>query len=62
MKIRDIKFQKHIKNKKKIMKVILMMMEEKKIENMDGILLENKLIKQIIDNDSIWIKYLLKYN
>ena len=38
------------------------MMEEKKIENMGGILLENKLIKQIIDNDSIWIKYLLKYN
>ena len=44
------------------MKVILMMMEENKIENMDGILLENKLIKQIIDNDSIWIKYLVKYN
>ena len=38
------------------------MMEEKKIENMDGILLENKLIKQFLIIYSIWIKYLVKYN
>ena len=38
------------------------MMEEKKIENMGGILLENKLIKQFLIIDSIWIKYLVKYN
>ena len=38
------------------------MMEEKKIENMGGILLENKLIKQFLIIYSIWIKYLVKYN
>ena len=38
------------------------MMEEKKIEKMGGILLENKLIKQFLIIDSIWIKYLVKYN
>ena len=55
MKMLDIKFKKHTKNKKKIMKVILMMMEEKKIENMDGISLENK-IKKNTENIKILIK------
>ena len=37
-------------------------MEEKKIENMDGILLENKIIKTFFIFNKFWIKYLLKYN
>ena len=34
-----------------------MMMEEKKIENMDGLLLENKYINNLLNENMIWIKY-----
>ena len=42
--IPDLKRQRIIKDKRKILKVTRMMMEGKKIGNMDGILLGNNLL------------------
>ena len=43
MTIKDIALKKHIKNKRMTTIVTQMMMEEEKIENMDGISLGNKI-------------------